>query len=527
MKYKEFIEENFLIDEPQTGKLVPFIFNKVQIKYYQELVEMGIEEKGISLALREFIVKARREGFTSLILAIFAADDINQQNPTESQVVSYKDKATAAFRKRYRRFVLSFYAFQLGISVAQIQNDSNLLEQFAKTAFSVDGSDIELRHNQAHFYCGTAAARTGGRGGVLQKLLFSEAAYYQDSEVMEAKEIIEGTAQQVDKESGWIFQESTGNGVGNYFYTTFEFIQKGMSRYMLRFYGWRSFYTEEQFNVIKSEITDPDMLKKEYPETVEEAFLSSTLSFTNREQLIALIGSPADKELYGHLEFGGVNYIDQCESIKSYLLTLQKTNPNRNFYCGLDSAKSIDRSVLTILITKELSTNGGIKCLAIDATGQGDFIPDWFEKNTNWYIHRMKFSRTTKSTMWKVLQAVLQSRLTALPKFIDEKEFVSLEWKNFFNQMINLTKQIIGDMLVVEHRKGKCNADSHNYDDCPFHDDYCDSWGLAEIGYVTLKGVPLSQRPKEEKNNLDNSLRRLLNTHQNSPTHGAGIENFN
>lgn len=524
MKYRELIEQCFLIDDPKSGQLVPFKFNRVQILYYEVLKLMGIEQKGVSLALREFIVKARREGFSSLILAIFAADDLMQTNPTESMVISYKDDATATFRKRYRRFILSFYAMQSGLAMAEVQNDANKLELFAKTAFSVDASDLELRHNKAHFYCGTAAARTGGRGGVLQKLLFSEAAHYQDTEKMTAKEIIDGTAQQVDKEAGWIFQESTGNGIGNYFYATYQAIIQGLSRYALRFYGWRSFYSDEQFKVIASEFVDSDMLKQEYPETVEEAFLSSNLSFASREDLLAMVNVDAVKKIHSQIEFGGVNYIDQCESILDYLTTLEKVNPNRSFYAGLDTAKSVDRTVLTVLMGKELAVNGGVKCLCVDATGQGDFVPDWFEKNSRIYIHRVKFSRPTKSIMYKNLQSVIQSKMTSVPLFQQGTEFASVEWKNWFRQMVMLTKQVIGEMLVVQHVNGKCNANSHDYDNCPYHDDYCDSWALAELGYVSLRGVPAGQRPPTESSNFNSAVRKLLDGKNHG--NGQGIENY-
>lgn len=522
MRYRQYIEDNFLIDEPKNGQLIPFKFNQVQEKYYQQLCELGLETLGINAALREFIVKARREGFSSLILALFAADDLLQSNPTESAVVSYKEDATQTFRKRYRRYILSTAAKKSGVGVEQIQADPNLLEQFAKACFSVDAADLELKHNRAHFYCGTAASRTGGRGGVLQKLLFSEAAHYQDTEKMTAKEIIEGTAQQVDKESGWIFQESTANGVGNYFYSTYETIKTGLSRYKLRFYGWREFYTEEQFKVVASEFTDADMLKQEYPETIEEAFLSSNLSYTNREALLALVGFRTDKTLITHLDFVGENYIDQCEMIKDWLVTLIKTNPNRNFYVGIDSGKITDHTIVTILKENELSSNGGIKAIAIDATGAGDFMPDWFEKNTKWYIHRVKFSRGTKSVMYKNLQVVINEKLTTLPVFLVEKEFASEEWKRWYKQTIGLQKQIIGEMMVVGHPPGSCNS-SHDYDTCSHHDDYPDSWALAELAYVVVKGVPEGHRPPEEKTNFDSAVRRLLNQKGHG---GAGQDDF-
>src|SRR3990167_5268297 len=108
LQYRKYIEENMLIDEPESGKLVPFKFRPVQVKYYNQLVnEYDIENKGLTVAVREIILKARREGFSSLILGLFAADDLTQENPTETLVISYKDDATDTFRKRYRLFVTS------------------------------------------------------------------------------------------------------------------------------------------------------------------------------------------------------------------------------------------------------------------------------------------------------------------------------------------------------------------------------------------------------------------------------------
>jgi len=525
MKYKVFIEDNFLIDEPKQGKLVPFRFNPVQDKYYELLKAAGIEEKGINAPVRELIAKARREGFSSLILALFAADDILQTNPTESQVVSYKDDATGTFRRRYRRYVLSWYAKEKGIDTYSIQQDPNVLERLSKECFAVDSSDIVLKHNRAHFYCGSAAARTGGRGGVLQKLLFSEAAHYIDTENMTAAESIEGTMRQVDLNSGWIFLESTGNGKGNHFYKMWEMATQKLSRFLKRFFGWKDFYTPEEFKVIASEFADPDMLKQEYPKDEEEAFLSSGMAFTNSDQILALCDVKADKSLELMLELGGVNYIDICETIKDFAVTFEKTHPNRRIYLGLDTAKHVDRTVLTILMEKDLSARGGIQGIAIDSTGQGDFIPDWFERNTRWFIHRYKFSRPSKSIMYKNLQVIIQDKRTALPKFKEGNIFSAEEWKHFYNQMLNLTKEIIGSMLVVEHPAGQCQSTGHNYDNCIHHDDYPDSWALAEILYVTLNGMPLGQRPPEEKGNFDSAVRRLLSTKFNQ-NNNAGIENF-
>ncbi len=276
-KYRAFIEDYFLIDEPKQGKLVPFNFNKVQNKYYDELCrDYDIEKNGITIPVRELDLKARREGFSSLILALFAADDILTNEATETLVISYKDDATSVFRKRYRLFVLSYFARKQGFSFEQIARSPNMLDGMAKMAFSQEGNgEFEIAHNHAHFFCGTASARTGGRGGVVQKILFSEAAHYPDTDKMTAKEVVEGTARQVDIASGWVFVESTANGVGNHYHQMWDLATKGKSRYKPRFYGWREFYSEDEFKIIASEFATEAMLRQEYPETPDEAFAAS------------------------------------------------------------------------------------------------------------------------------------------------------------------------------------------------------------------------------------------------------------
>ena len=305
MKYRQIIEENFLIDEPTSGKLVPFLFRPVQIRYYNELIrDYDIENKGLTAPVREDILKARREGFSSLILGIFAADDLMSKNPTETLVISYKDDATKTFRKRYRNYITSFGAKDMGYTAEQIQANPGLLENAAKIMFSVDSDEFELKHNRAHFYCGTASARTGGRGGVLQKLLFSEAAFYPDKKELRAKEIIEGTLRQVDLSSGWVFVESTANGDLNHYAKMWTEAKAGNSRFKPRFYGWRDFYSQEQFEIIKSEFTDKRMIPQEYPETPEEAFLSSGDRFFDPSVVVNL-RVEAPKQVIGNWRYYG------------------------------------------------------------------------------------------------------------------------------------------------------------------------------------------------------------------------------
>ena len=519
MNYRAFIEENFLIDFANTGELVPFKFNPVQEHYYQDLCrDYDIERKGISIPVRENILKARREGFSSLILGLFASDDVTNDNPTETAVLSYKDDATKIFLKRYRTYLLTHFAKEYGISREAIAENINLLEDVAKEVFSIDSTEIEIGHNKAHFQCQTAGARVGGRGGVMQKILFSEIAFYQDTEKIRAAEMIEATMRQVDIASGWIFGESTENGIGTYQHQMWTESKKGRSRFKNRFYGAGHFYTKEQIAEIKSEYIDMDAFRRDYPMTEDDLFKGSAKNFVQESGLEAMVElDSADKEIVYFIEFQNQSGIDVVEIIESELRRLQEDHAGFNLYVGIDEAKTVDATVVTVVKDRRRALkHAGVQCIAIDTT-RGEFLADWFERNTSWYIKKVHFSRPSKSVMFTNLQAVISGKMTSIPQcklavsnsseVVHEPEWVAPEYKHFWQQMCALEKEIIGNLLVVHHPEGQAKVD--DYDDSLYHDDYPDSWCLAEDAYFEINGVP--KKPKKPQSpTVPNQLKQML-----------------
>ena len=113
-----------------------------------------------------------------------------------------------------------------------------------------------------------------------------------------------------------------------------------------------------------------------------------------------------------------------------------------------------------------------IKGVAFDSTGQGDFMPDLFEAETRWRdensgLYRVKFSAVSKDILYKNLGVVCREFLTTLP-IIATKEA-----EEFKQQMLDLQKEYKGELLSCHHPDSK-----------DAHDDYCDSWALAEYCYT-------------------------------------------
>lgn len=264
---KRIIEDYFLIDDAVSGAMVPFKLRPVQERYYAELQKSYKEESGFD-GLREQILKARKEGFTSFILGLGMAIGIQDDNPSRFLEISYKDDATKQHFTRAKNFALSYFGKKLSMR----WNDPDL----AKKIFTTykENEEFTLAHNGFTFYVGSASTRTAERGGTVRMILFTESAHYPDTGIMKASEIIEGTASQVAVGRGLIFEESTANGF-NHFKRRWDQSVRGERTYKPRFFSWREFYTEDEFATISGEYSDKKMLKQEYPENPTEAFLTS------------------------------------------------------------------------------------------------------------------------------------------------------------------------------------------------------------------------------------------------------------
>ena len=182
-------------------------------------------------------------------------------------------------------------------------------------------------------------------------------------------------------------------------------------------------------------------------------------------------------------------------------------------YFGLDTAKSTDQTVLKIgrMINGKLtivrSVSGGkgtnyedqfdtlkeelsyfkIACGSIDSTGQGDFMPDKFERHSPYKIERVKFSRMSKDIMYKALyQKQINGNLMyywqdpikhgvkmlvpGTPMTIEQQTALASE--EFEDEFIDLEKRYVGEYMVVHHP-----------DEEDAHDDHPDSTALMNFAY--------------------------------------------
>lgn len=208
------------------------------------------------------------------------------------------------------------------------------------------------------------------------------------------------------------------------------------------------------------------------------------------------------REYFGKWQIGTGQFVTQ-EELEA-LVDPERERPTyqekkSECYAGIDTAKHPDSTVVTVIrynkdkrkkelinwmelkgenyqnqfdVINEFLKNYNVQAVAIDATGQGDFMPDMFESHTEFTseksgLYRIKFSAVSKDMMYKNLKVSIKESLTSLPS-IDTKRA-----EKFKQQMLDLQQEYKGQLLSCHH------PDSNDA-----HDDYADSWALAEWAFA-------------------------------------------
>ena len=284
--YRAFIEDNFLIID-KYNKPVPFKFNAVQNKIYDiwkggkpDLIwPTPQRDYPVTLdGLRECILKARQEGVSSLVLAMFTVDFLTF--PFSGSIcISHRDPDTRKLFKKVHFFIESFCA-KHKMPVKSILGRSS----------SIGATELVNVQNGAGFWIATAGTKVGGRGTTAKNILFSECAFYPDTSMIRASEIVEGTSQQVAQDYGMIFVETTANGYGNYLHNLWKIASRGLSSYKPLFLAAKDDpeYTDEWLAKKARSFTSRAMFMQEYPNTPLEAFIMSGANFFDKEVLDTL-----------------------------------------------------------------------------------------------------------------------------------------------------------------------------------------------------------------------------------------------
>ena len=244
--YKKFIEDYFYIVN-KSGESVPFILNEIQNKY----LAIGTQ--------RDAILKARQQGFSSLILAIFTADFLIKNNSRSVIVADTSDNASELLDRV--KFYIQSYEEKKKIKVPLKYNSKyELFNTLCNSRYTI----------------GTADNSDFWRSKTLTNLHLSEFAFYRNAE-----KIMAGALQAVVPE-GKVIIETTANGF-NYFKEFWTDSELGETGFVPLFFKASDFYSQEFLEQKKRELKR--LFLQEYPETPIDAFITSGDTYFEQESL--------------------------------------------------------------------------------------------------------------------------------------------------------------------------------------------------------------------------------------------------
>lgn len=236
--YKTFIQDNFYLKDKE-GQIIPFILNEVQSSYYAVLRQDYPDFQGI----RENILKGRQFGVSTMWTGVFTTDfimsAIGEMPITNSDIYSYKDEDTKAHFERVNLFLNSWLLKSQGGDYGKLDH-REAIPELRKAFLKVDTTNYLETKNGTQIMTKTASAKVSGRGSTKQNIHWTEPAFYPNTEILSAKQLMTGAEEQVADGIGKIVRESTGNLAGDYFTEEYYAGKEGRSVFKSRFLAWYS-----------------------------------------------------------------------------------------------------------------------------------------------------------------------------------------------------------------------------------------------------------------------------------------------
>lgn len=245
-----FIQDMLRIVDKK-GREVKFTPNKIQKKFLEE-----------DISTKSVVLKARQQGFSSVILALFTKDFLLKPNSVNVVVADDKDNAKDLLSRV--KYYLMTWGEKNGIDV-----EKDLLKYNSKY-------ELENQLNRARYIIGSAESRKFGRSKTITNLHLSEFAFYPDAE-----QLLAGALQAVVPD-GRVVIETTANGF-NYFKDFWDRSELEETGFKPLFYPASEFYDGKVLAQKKRELGR--MYPQEYPETPLEAFIASGDYYFNKEAL--------------------------------------------------------------------------------------------------------------------------------------------------------------------------------------------------------------------------------------------------
>lgn len=333
--YRKRIETFFSIVN-ENAETVPFLLRAPQLKVLEKLTR------------RDIILKARQEGISSLILAMFAIDFMFVEN-IRCVVISHEREAATKLLAKVRFYLESIKKRHPELDAYKLNYESKY--------------ELVNEYKKSIFYIGSAGARAFGHGDTINNLHVSELSRWPNEETL-----MVGLMQAVPM-SGRIIIETTANGVGDYFHSLWKKSNTQERSFTPHFLPWfddpkyslpvfgEFIATEEEQELANTyklnneqlnwrrwkihELADNmDAFNEQFPSNPEEAFIVSGNPIWPPTLLKKYLRRCEPAKWTGNIIGAYEVFFEENE--KGYLKVWKKPTPGHTYVIGGDVAEGIE-----------------------------------------------------------------------------------------------------------------------------------------------------------------------------------------
>lgn len=310
-----YTERNLMIEDKDTGEVIPFIFNWAQKK----LVELVMADIAAGIPVRYIILKARQMGLSTVIEALGFWWTTTHRN-IKTVIIAHESEAVDTLYDMFKRY---FDNSHIQFQPSRKYNNKRQLVFDVEDKVKEEYKERGERHPGLGSSIKTMVAKEGkGRSQNIKFLHGSEVAFWEAradfvSSALQAVPLAANT---------FVFLESTANGVGGFFYKAWFAAKAHKSNLKAIFFAWHehnayeleapagglSYYDDEESKLLelflkngyeqwrwdrkivwrrekkKEFLDDPKKFYQEYPSTDMEAFLASGRPKFDMEMLVKM-----------------------------------------------------------------------------------------------------------------------------------------------------------------------------------------------------------------------------------------------
>lgn len=235
------VKDGLMKIKPKTGGIINLVPNNIQLELLNYIESRWNHDKPIMIN----VLKARQFGISTLISAIFASI-IATMNGINGLVITDRIEGSQYMLDMYKLFYRELNATTKGRLVPTLARDN------------ING--IMFKEGMSRVLIDTASNVSAGRKYTLYLLHCSEVCFWP----INPQEIMIGLMQAMPNTRCLIINETTANGVGDYFYNEFKRGMEGSSDWVSLFFGWHEYpgyekdYVEEDKKLLLNTLSEEE-----------------------------------------------------------------------------------------------------------------------------------------------------------------------------------------------------------------------------------------------------------------------------